>query len=563
MPSYIYNVLTPAGAALIAQATAANPIVWVGALSKATAAASAEDLAVKDASWYDGKAGEIVAVSATDNVARPVAAWRPSGARQAALSLCVTARLASQTDADAVVMSAMSDPDSTVVLPGADDTGQTVGMPFPIDINAADSVSVTPGASASLADLERFVSLHKAGDPTDGEAQTILGEKTFVNGLATSALSGVGTSPISLASSIIPSGISAKLGAGDHMFSEVFAHYITGVSDASRGTCYMYCGSGGVGSMYSMNWYVQSEHKLLEAKIYLSTEDESGTATKETAGLRLRDSSSTKAQMELTYNKAQDNGIVSCTAKAGSSTEATLRLDALSDTPQFVVDMTQESGDRVAMLCLNNACELYLESDLYPTRIGKGSAPIDYVIAYNLTAKDNVSVYSQNANNTTAATVNLLSQTTDAPTIDARLEDSAGDMIAQVRIHANASESECYLSMFSDMYETCIGTPTQKIDHIYAKDLQGVIQHPTTSGEPPVGSIVMLEVSDGASYDINVGDQLQGIANRSLKIAVWDAGAGAWSSRGSALGSSLVFRALSGGSPSSSHRNYVLAIRVS
>lgn len=181
MPAFIYNVLTPAGAALIAQATAANPIVWVGALSKATAAASAEDLAVKDASWYDGKAGEIVAVSATDNVARAVAAWRPSGSRQAALSLCVTARLASQTDADAVVMSAMSDPDSTVVLPGADDTGQTVGMPFPIDINAADSVAVTPGASASLADLERFVSMYKAGDPLHGDDQSIRGIKTFLD----------------------------------------------------------------------------------------------------------------------------------------------------------------------------------------------------------------------------------------------------------------------------------------------------------------------------------------------------------------------------------------------
>lgn len=183
MPAYIYNVLTPAGAALIAQATAANPIVWVGALSKATAAESAEELAVKDTSWYDGKAGEIVAVSATDDVARPVAAWRPSGARQAALSLCVTARLASQTDADAVVMAAMSDPSSTVVLPGADDTGQTVGMPFPIDINAADTVAVTPGASASLADLERFVSMYKAGNPLRGDDQSIRGIKTFLDRL--------------------------------------------------------------------------------------------------------------------------------------------------------------------------------------------------------------------------------------------------------------------------------------------------------------------------------------------------------------------------------------------
>ena len=238
MPAYIYNVLTPAGAALIAQATAANPIVWVGALSKATAAASAEDLAVKDASWYDGKAGEIVAVSATDNVARPVAAWRPSGARQAALSLCVTARLASQTDADAVVMSAMSDPDSTVILPGADDTGQTVGMPFPIDINAADSVAVTPGASASLADLERFVSLHKAGDPTQGEAQTVLGEKTFdddarfdgdvvIGGgtLKTDALRAYSPGSIEIGNTVIPDTDGAiDLGSEDYNFRNGYVY---------------------------------------------------------------------------------------------------------------------------------------------------------------------------------------------------------------------------------------------------------------------------------------------------------------------------------------------------
>lgn len=561
---YIYYVVTVDGAALIAQATAANPIVYVAALSKATAAESDADLSTKPASWYDGKVGDIAAVSAVGNNARIVAVWGNSGSAQPAKSLAVTARLASQTDAEAVVMTAMSDPDSTVMLPGEDDVQGGVEVPFNVALNASGDVEVTPGAAASIADLARFVSLHKAGDPTQGEAQTIRGEKTFADGLATSALSGIGTSPITLASSIIPSGIGAKLGAGDHMFSEAFVHYITGVADATRGTCYSYCGSGGVGSTYSMNWYVQSEHKGLEAKIYLSTEDESGTATKEVAGIRLRDSNSAKAQMELSYNKARDNGIVSCAAKAGSSTEATLRLDALSDNPQFVVDMTQESGDRVAMLCLNRDCELYLESDLHPTRIGKGSAPIDYVIAYNLMAKDHIYLYSQNANNTTAATISLHSHTTDAPAITARLEDSSGNVLADVTLDADDSTAMCYLYMDSDIYETCIGKPTRRIEHLYAWDLQGIIPHPKASNaDPPVGSIVMLEVSDNASYNINVGDQLQGgIASRSLKLAVWDAGAGEWVNRGNALGSSLVFRALSGGSPSSTHANYVLAIRV-
>lgn len=184
MPGFLYNVVTQAGAALIAQATAANQIVFVAALSKSTAATSAEELAVQPASWYDGKAGSIAAASATDNVARVVASWQPSGTRQAAKSMCVTARLASQTDAQAVPVIALSDPDSTIELPGADDTSGAVSIPFLAEINASGDVAATPGASASIADLARFVSLHSAGDPTSGDAQTIRGVKSFVDGIS-------------------------------------------------------------------------------------------------------------------------------------------------------------------------------------------------------------------------------------------------------------------------------------------------------------------------------------------------------------------------------------------
>lgn len=178
---YVYNVVTVAGAALIAQATAANPIVYVSALSKATAAESDADLATKPASWYDGKTGGIAAVSAIGNVARIVAVWGNSGTAQAAKSLAVTARLASQSDSEAVVMTAMSDPDSAVILPGADDIQGAVEVPFNVSLNASGDVEVTPGAAASIADLARFVSLHKAGDPTSGDDQEILGVKTFAD----------------------------------------------------------------------------------------------------------------------------------------------------------------------------------------------------------------------------------------------------------------------------------------------------------------------------------------------------------------------------------------------
>jgi hypothetical protein len=230
---YVYYVLTFDGASLMAQATATNQIVFVGAISKATAASSDEDLASKGKSWYDGKTGEIDAVSATDAVAKIVCIFTASGARQDAKSVAITARLASQSDADAVVFCAKSDPDATAILPGSTDTMADVRFPFNISINAAGTVAVTPGASASLADLARFVSMHRAGDPTQGEAQTIHGAKTFADpasftsATVTSAFIGTltnvpGQSNIVVSSDLSPAN-GRKCGTQDMPFYEVRA----------------------------------------------------------------------------------------------------------------------------------------------------------------------------------------------------------------------------------------------------------------------------------------------------------------------------------------------------
>lgn len=217
--TYQFNVLTIDGAALIAQATAANPIVYVGALSRATAAASAAELATAPASWYTGKTGEIVAVSATGNVAEIRAVWRNAGQSQSAKSVAITARLASQSDAQAVVVTAMSDPDATIVLPGSTDTGAGVAIPFYVQIGATGSVEITPGACASIADLARFMSIQAAGNPNTGDAQTVRGAKTFVD-------------PVTLSASILPNASGVGLGAADARFSYAYISgtaYIGGV----------------------------------------------------------------------------------------------------------------------------------------------------------------------------------------------------------------------------------------------------------------------------------------------------------------------------------------------
>lgn len=179
MSEFSINIVTRDGAALIAQATATNPIVIVSGVSCADAAADASDLADKTASWYTGKEGRVAAVSAAGGVARIVIAWGQDGVSQPAKSLAVLARLESQSVSQSVVLCAMSDPDSTVVLPGSDDMAQAVEVPFNVVIDPTDDIQVTPGSAASISDLDRFVSCHAPGNPTGPENQLIWGWKVF------------------------------------------------------------------------------------------------------------------------------------------------------------------------------------------------------------------------------------------------------------------------------------------------------------------------------------------------------------------------------------------------
>lgn len=181
MPNpFSLNVITPTGAALIAQATAANHIVFTAALSGTTAATDAADLASKTAAFYDGITGAIAACSATDNIAKIVVAFGNAGASsQAVKSVCILGRLASQSAGSEVIVAAMSDDASTIVLPPDSSPSQKIRFPFNFAVTDGGTIETVYADGATLSDLERFVSMHKAGDPTRGEDQTIKGDKTF------------------------------------------------------------------------------------------------------------------------------------------------------------------------------------------------------------------------------------------------------------------------------------------------------------------------------------------------------------------------------------------------
>ena len=172
------QVITVAGRSLIASATATNQIVFVKALSATTVPADPSQT-----SGYDGVQGTITSSSATNNVARVVTSYNnaSSNAQQPVKAIALMGKLASQSDAEAVIFAYCTDSGSEIYFPGNTAPEQITRFAYNIAFEGDAPLEVTEAGAASLSDLERFVSLHRAGDPTTGESQVIRGRKTFTN----------------------------------------------------------------------------------------------------------------------------------------------------------------------------------------------------------------------------------------------------------------------------------------------------------------------------------------------------------------------------------------------
>ena len=179
------NEITQAGLALVASATSSNPIAYVKALSASQIPQTPQDLEVEN--YYNGIEGEIDASSATDNVARIVAVYgnNITDTPQLVKAIAIMGKLANQSDSQAVIFAYCYDADSQIKFPALSAPDQHTRFAFNFAFDQVEAVSVTEAGSASLADLERLVSCHKAGNPNAGEDQTILGEKTFQNTMTT------------------------------------------------------------------------------------------------------------------------------------------------------------------------------------------------------------------------------------------------------------------------------------------------------------------------------------------------------------------------------------------
>ena len=170
------EVVTVAGRTLIASATATNQIVFVKALSATTVPADPNVT-----TGYDGVQGTITSSSATNNVARVVTSYNnaPTSTPQAVKAIALMGKLASQSDSEAVIFAYCTDVDSEIFFPANNAPEQITRFAYNIAFEGNAPLEVTEAGAASLSDLDRFVSMHKAGDPTRGEDQSIKGSKTF------------------------------------------------------------------------------------------------------------------------------------------------------------------------------------------------------------------------------------------------------------------------------------------------------------------------------------------------------------------------------------------------
>ena len=532
------NTITVQGAIAIASATAGNKLVIDGcdAVTSIYTQAQAVQIASRPAT-PDSTTTSIALAGSTENHVYAYASFiqgetgQPGGDVHSFLLYGH-----SENTPNVVVVVAVASSTDPVHLPEVGDVTNRTEVQFELSFSATDEVVTVAGTSMYTTRGEflllknRTVTTHAEGETTVGDDQTIYGAKAFADGIQLAVLSGIEDEPVEFASSIegniVPSDDNDyTIGDSTHCYSNVYSAsiHVDGISSKSPGAIElgnsMAPDTDGAFDLGSGEYNFRSVYTYaLES--HAMDGDEGGRLA--LAGVDPSSGSTSVATIDLI-------------AKQSNSDEyPTFRLYLYNSYSGEDCELTFRDGFLVGDGA-NGAC------------LGTASRTWDGYL-YNLCV--------HRIEKFTSAT----HITTDSLAPSGNAAYLGLPQLPFANINATAFHGLDFLPLDNT---ADVGKSDNKFRRLYANELHGVIPHPTASNaDPPVGSIVMLEVSDGASYNINVGDQIQGIANRSLKIAVWDAGAGKWGNRGSALGSSLVFRALSGGSPSSTHVNYVLAIRV-
>ncbi len=234
MSTFSNNILTTAGKNLIAQATAANQIIYTKSIALETYIPPSSLVNFDSPDLLDGIEGVIVSASASGKVARVIAGFSNQSTAKFIKTAAVFGRLENEDTEHCIIAS--SDENASIRIPSESEASVQVQVSFNAGIEDDATVTVTSGNAASVGDLERLVSCHKAGNPSEGIAQDVYGLKTFKDGLnslsqsnftsifANSVTFAYMAGPYITCDSIIPSvSNSGNIGSEDYKYKEVHA----------------------------------------------------------------------------------------------------------------------------------------------------------------------------------------------------------------------------------------------------------------------------------------------------------------------------------------------------
>lgn len=180
--SFANNVVTTAGRTLIAAATAADQIVFVEFVASETAYTSAQ-LESAVPTDFEITGGFIRNVSTSGNLARITGSMQNQATVKVAKSFAILARLQSQSAGSEVVLAAVSDSSANIRIPPTSEPPILITLPITITTADSGTVYVSAGSVPSMLDLANFVTLHDPIDPSEGQDQSIMGNKHFTNDL--------------------------------------------------------------------------------------------------------------------------------------------------------------------------------------------------------------------------------------------------------------------------------------------------------------------------------------------------------------------------------------------
>lgn len=177
--------ITTKGFEMLAAATTGSLIQMVGGRCSTNVISQADIPGATDADFMTSPAGTIKAMSVTNTAAQIIVEFSNAGLQQVYVLRSFCLRAISQGSATAYPFAVCSLNSGGIAIQPQSMTGVEVRFQVPFDLTFTGASSyiegIPVGNNASVDMLDRFVSAHSLGDDTTGDAQTILGEKTFAN----------------------------------------------------------------------------------------------------------------------------------------------------------------------------------------------------------------------------------------------------------------------------------------------------------------------------------------------------------------------------------------------